>query len=69
LAKKAIGGIAPMECRGIILNLTAETHRAKRVIIFYFVAESLVLWARSEMIGSAICPIYAWFQVSGKNES
>jgi hypothetical protein len=28
-----------MECRGIILNLTAETHRAKRVIIFYFVAD------------------------------
>jgi hypothetical protein len=59
-----------MECRGIILNLTAETHRAKRVIIFYFVTESLVLCARSEMIGSAICPVSGVrFQVSGKNES
>jgi hypothetical protein len=42
----------------------------------YFVAENLVLWARSEIIGYAICPIYSWFQVSGfrfqvsgKNES
>jgi hypothetical protein len=33
--------------------------------------ENLVLWARSEVIGSAICPIYSWFQVSGvsKNKS
>jgi hypothetical protein len=27
--------------------------------------ESLVLWARSEMIGSAIGNICSWFQVSG----
>jgi hypothetical protein len=27
---------------------------------------NLALWARSEVIGSAICPIYSWFQVSVK---
>jgi TusA-related sulfurtransferase len=32
---------------------------------FYSNIENLVLWARSEVIGSAICPIYSWFQVSG----
>jgi hypothetical protein len=38
---------------------------------FYSNIENLVLWARSEVIGSAICPIYSWFQVSGvsKNKS
>jgi len=31
--------------------------------------ENLFLWARSEVIGSAICPIYSWFQVSGVSEN
>ncbi|CAB1076622.1 hypothetical protein D1AOALGA4SA_4418 [Olavius algarvensis Delta 1 endosymbiont] len=29
------------------------------------VAENLVLWARSETVGYAICPSSLWFQVSG----
>ena len=41
------------------------------ITFILFKTENLVLWARSEMIGSAICTIYSWFQVSGvsKNES
>jgi len=34
-------------------------------VMVYFVAENLILWARSEIIGYAICPSYLWFQVSG----
>jgi len=34
-------------------------------VFFLFKIENLVLWARSEMIGSAIGQICSWFQVSG----
>jgi hypothetical protein len=33
-----------------------------------FETENLVLWARSEMIGSAIDQVCSWFQVSVKTE-
>ncbi|CAB1081334.1 hypothetical protein D1AOALGA4SA_8988, partial [Olavius algarvensis Delta 1 endosymbiont] len=33
--------------------------------VIYLVAENLVLWARSETVGYAICPSSLWFQVSG----
>jgi len=33
--------------------------------LIYLGAENLVLWARSETVGYAICPSSLWFQVSG----
>ena len=37
----------------------------KYVLFIYSNIENLVLWARSEMIGSAIDQTSSWFQVSG----
>jgi len=33
--------------------------------VIYFVAENLIFWARSEIIGYAICPSYLWFSAEG----
>jgi len=35
------------------------------IVKILFKTENLVLWARSEMIGFAICPIYSWFSAEG----
>ena len=47
---------------------------AKVMTSVYSISENLVLWARSETTGYAICPNYLWlsgvrFQVSVKSES
>ena len=50
-------------------NLFSFSQPGQAGIEYLFRIENLVMWARSEMIGSAIGRICSWFQVSGVSKN